>query len=176
MRLLAVFGALVLLHLALELLHGYRWWLGARPRPARNDDDDAVALGPRGSRNGLLVTLFVGLAWLPIAFAVAYLDRDVLGSVSRTIGLAACSLNGGCSGGHSGPPLTARRLGGFVVDQLIRSSSVAESAGARSNGMHGDRGRRRGARIHAVGCCASARGSIRRPRADGKPRMSDAHG
>ena len=78
--LLGAFWALTLAHLALELVHGYRWlWA---------PDLGLLALSatllwrwwPRGSRNGLLVTLFVGLAWLPVAFAlyalqsIAYLE------------------------------------------------------------------------------------------------------
>ena len=83
MWLLAAFWTLVLAHLALELVHGYRWlWA---------PDLGLLALSttllwrwwPRGSRSGLLVTLFVGLAWLPVAFAlyalqsIAYLDTGM---------------------------------------------------------------------------------------------------
>ena len=81
--LLGVFWALALAHLALELVHGYRWlWA---------PDLGMLALTatllwrwwPLGSRNGLLVTLFIGLAWLPIAFAlyamqsIAYLQTGM---------------------------------------------------------------------------------------------------
>jgi uncharacterized protein involved in response to NO len=81
--LLGAFWTLTLAHLAMELVHGYRWlWA---------PDLGLLALSttllwrwwPRGSRNGLLVTLFVGLAWLPVAFAlyalqsIAYLDTGM---------------------------------------------------------------------------------------------------
>jgi uncharacterized protein involved in response to NO len=67
---LGAFRALTLAHLALELVHGYRWlWA---------PDLGLLALTttllwrwwPRAARNGLLVTLIIGLAWLPIAFAL----------------------------------------------------------------------------------------------------------
>lgn len=80
MRLLAAFWPLCLGHLALELFHAYswlwlvdlpllaltatllwRWW----PRSANGRDDGTGASPP-----GLLTVLFVGLAWLPIAFAL----------------------------------------------------------------------------------------------------------
>jgi uncharacterized protein involved in response to NO len=81
--LLGLFWALAMAHLALELVHGYRWlWA---------PDLGLLALAstllwrwwPRGSRNGLLVTLFIGLAWLPIAFAlysmqsIAYIETGM---------------------------------------------------------------------------------------------------
>ena len=68
--LLAAFWALTLLHLALELVHGYRWlWA---------PDLGLFALAatlcwrwwPRGHMPGLLRALFLGLAWLPITFAL----------------------------------------------------------------------------------------------------------
>lgn len=68
--LLATFWALALLHLALELVHGYRWlWA---------PDLGLLALAttvcwrwwPRGPMPGLLRALFLGLAWLPITFAL----------------------------------------------------------------------------------------------------------
>lgn len=68
--LLSSFWVLVLLHLALELVHGYRWlWLADLPLLALS-----VTMlwrwWPRGSKPGLLTVLFVGLAWLPAAFAL----------------------------------------------------------------------------------------------------------
>jgi uncharacterized protein involved in response to NO len=70
MWLLAALWAACLLHLALELVHAYKWlWLA-----------DLSLLGlsvallwrwwPRGPQPGLLVALFVGLAWLPATFAL----------------------------------------------------------------------------------------------------------
>jgi uncharacterized protein involved in response to NO len=81
--LLGAFWALAMTHLALELVHGYRWlWA---------PDLGLLALTctllwrwwPRGPKPGLLSVLFVGLAWLPIAFAlysvqsIAYLQTGM---------------------------------------------------------------------------------------------------
>lgn len=68
--LLAAFWALCIAHLLLELLHGYGWlWLADLPLLALT----ATLLWrwwPRGDQPVLLTVLFVGLAWLPIAFAL----------------------------------------------------------------------------------------------------------
>ncbi len=68
--LLAAFWALVLLHLALELMHGYSLlWLADLPLLVLT----AVMLWkvfPRGPMPGLLRVLFLGLAWLPLSFAL----------------------------------------------------------------------------------------------------------
>jgi uncharacterized protein involved in response to NO len=70
MWLLALALALCMAHLILELLHAYGWlWTVDLPLTA-------LALlawwrwWPRGSRPALLTVLFVGLAWLPVAFAL----------------------------------------------------------------------------------------------------------
>ena len=80
---LAAAWALGLAHLALELVHAYGWlWLADLPLLA-------LTLGllvrwwPVGPKPGLLAVLFLGLAWLPVAFAlyagqsVAYLLTGV---------------------------------------------------------------------------------------------------
>ena len=68
--LLVTFWALAMLHLVLELVHGYRWlWA---------PDLGLFALAatvcwrwwPRGPMPGLLRALFLGLTWLPITFAL----------------------------------------------------------------------------------------------------------
>jgi uncharacterized protein involved in response to NO len=67
---LAAFWTLALAHLGLELVHGYAWlWLVDVPMVAltahwlwRN--------WPRGPAPALLRVLFVGYAWLPVAFAL----------------------------------------------------------------------------------------------------------
>ncbi len=68
--LLAVFWALCMGHLLLELAHAYAWsWLLDLPLLALF----ATMLWrwwPRGPRPQLLTVLFVGLAWLPLAFAL----------------------------------------------------------------------------------------------------------
>jgi uncharacterized protein involved in response to NO len=133
--LLGLCWALTLVHLALELVHGYRWlWA---------PDLGLLALSttllwrwwPRGSRNGLLVTLFIGLAWLPIAFAlyalqsVAYLETGVfrLGRApahAMFIGVFASILVAmvtRVTQGHSGRPLKMPAVAwfAFVAIQLV---------------------------------------------------------
>ncbi|MBF6023875.1 NnrS family protein [Lysobacter niastensis] len=68
--LLGLAMALCLLHLSLELVHAYSWlWLADVPLFALT-----LALcwrwWPRGRKPALLTVLFIGLAWLPIAFAL----------------------------------------------------------------------------------------------------------
>jgi uncharacterized protein involved in response to NO len=62
--------ALCLAHLALELAHAYAWlWLADLPLLALL----LLALWkwwPRGKAPGLLLVLFIGLAWLPLAIAL----------------------------------------------------------------------------------------------------------
>ncbi|QSX77666.1 NnrS family protein [Agrilutibacter solisilvae] len=81
--LLAAFWALVLAHLALELVHAYAWlWIVDLPLLFL-----AVVLWyrwwPRGKKPALLTVLFLGLAWLPAAFllyaaqSIAYLQTGV---------------------------------------------------------------------------------------------------
>jgi uncharacterized protein involved in response to NO len=70
MWLLAALWAGCMLHLALELVHAYRWlWLIDVPLLGLS-----LALlwrwWPRGPQPGLLLALFAGLAWLPATFAL----------------------------------------------------------------------------------------------------------
>jgi uncharacterized protein involved in response to NO len=70
MWLLAALWAGCMLHLALELVHAYQWlWLADMPLLGLS-----IALlwrwWPRGPQPGLLLALFVGLAWLPATFAL----------------------------------------------------------------------------------------------------------
>lgn len=67
---LGAFWGFLLLHLSLELAHGYRWlWA---------PDLSLLSLSvwicwrwwPRGKAPGILVALFIGLTWLPISFAL----------------------------------------------------------------------------------------------------------
>ena len=81
--LLAVAWTLVLLHLWLELAHAYGWlWLADLPLLALTLAL-VVRWWPAGPKPGLLTVLFLGLAWLPVAFAlyagqsVAYLLTGV---------------------------------------------------------------------------------------------------
>ena len=68
--LLALFWILVLGHLLLELVHAYGWlWLVDLPLLALL----LLALWkwwPRGKAPGILLVLFIGLAWLPVAIAL----------------------------------------------------------------------------------------------------------
>ena len=68
--LLAAFWVLCMLHLGLELVHAYAWlWLADLPLFALS----ALALWrwwPRGRAPGILAVLFIGLAWLPVTFAL----------------------------------------------------------------------------------------------------------
>ncbi|MGY0611819.1 NnrS family protein [Luteimonas sp. A537] len=70
MWLLAAFWAFCLLHLGLELAHAYAWlWLADLPLLALS----LLALWrwwPRGRKPGILAVLFLGLAWLPVTFAL----------------------------------------------------------------------------------------------------------
>jgi uncharacterized protein involved in response to NO len=70
MWLLAVMWPLLLLHLGFELAHAYAWtWLPDLALLALS----AVALArwwPRGNKPFILSALFLGFAWLPVAFAL----------------------------------------------------------------------------------------------------------
>ena len=68
--LLAAMWPLVLAHMLLELFHAYGWlWLVDLPLLLLT----ATMLWrwwPRGDKPGLLTVLFIGMAWLPLAFAL----------------------------------------------------------------------------------------------------------
>jgi uncharacterized protein involved in response to NO len=68
--LLGAFWALALLHLALELVHGYAWlWAADMPLLALTATL-CWRWWQRGDKPALLTVLFIGLAWLPVAFAL----------------------------------------------------------------------------------------------------------
>jgi uncharacterized protein involved in response to NO len=138
---LGAFWALTLAHLALELVHGYRWlWA---------PDLGLLALTttllwrwwPRAARNGLLVTLFIGLAWLPIAFAlysmqsIAYLQTGMfwLGRAPAHalfigfFGSVLIAMVTRVTQGHSGRPLRMPAVAwfAFVAIQLVALVRVA---------------------------------------------------
>lgn len=74
---LGAFWSLTLLHLALELLHAYRWlWLADLPLVALTTTL-CWRWWPRGPHPAILGALFVGLAWLPAAFAL-YLAQSLM--------------------------------------------------------------------------------------------------
>ncbi|HEY1139880.1 MAG TPA: NnrS family protein, partial [Lysobacter sp.] len=73
---LGTFWALLLVHLALELVHGYGWlWLADVPLLALTITL-CVRWWPLGPKPALLSVLFIGMAWLPIAF-VLYTAQSV---------------------------------------------------------------------------------------------------
>lgn len=78
--LLGIAWPLLLAHLALELVHGYAWlWLVDVPLLALA----SLMLArwwPRGDKPVLLTVLFVGFAWLPVAFALYALQSLVYAS------------------------------------------------------------------------------------------------
>jgi uncharacterized protein involved in response to NO len=68
--LLAAFWALAMAHLALELTHAYAWlWLVDVPLFFLTATL-CIRWWPRGPKPGLLTVLFMGLAWLPMTFAL----------------------------------------------------------------------------------------------------------
>src|SRR5690606_2343290 len=138
---LGAFWALTLIHLWLELRHGYAWlWLVDVPM--------AAMMGwllwrwwPRGRQMPpLLRVLFVGFAWLPIAF-VLYTSQSVEFSLSSEFILSrapAHALFIGFFGsllvamvtrvtqGHSGRPLVLGKVAAFafIVIQLVAVTRI----------------------------------------------------
>lgn len=138
---LGVFWALTLIHLWLELRHAYAWlWLVDAPM--------AALMGwllwrwwPRRTQMpALLRVLFVGLAWLPIAFAL-YTVQSVQFAVSSEFILGrapAHALFVGFFGsllvamvtrvtqGHSGRPLVLGKVAAFafIVIQLVAVTRI----------------------------------------------------
>lgn len=75
--LLGAFWSLTLLHLGLELAHAYRWlWLADLPLLALTATL-CWRWWPRAPHPAILGALFVGLAWLPVAFAL-YLAQSLM--------------------------------------------------------------------------------------------------
>ena len=133
--LLGVFWPLCLLHLGLELVHAYGWlWLVDIPLAALTAWMFA-RWWPRGPKPGLLAVLFIGLAWLPVAFAlyagqsVAYLLTGVywLGRAPAHalfigfFGSVLVSMVTRVTQGHSGRPLAMPRTAwvAFGLLQLV---------------------------------------------------------
>jgi len=135
MWLLGACWMLILVHLVLELVHGYRWlwipdaWLFALT---------AYTLWrwwPRGRKPGLLTVLFVGLAWLPVAFllyaaqslVLATTDAFVLGRAPAHalfigfFGSVLIAMVTRVTQGHSGRPLVMPAVAwfAFAAIQLV---------------------------------------------------------
>jgi uncharacterized protein involved in response to NO len=126
---LAVFWVLAVVHVWLELRHGYAWlWLADLPMAA-------LTLGllwlwwPRGTKMpALLRVLFVGFAWLPIAFALygfqslryAATDAFLLGRAPAHalfigfFGSLLVAMVTRVTQGHSGRPLVLGRVAAFA--------------------------------------------------------------
>lgn len=132
---LGLFWPLVLLHLALELMHGYSWlWLADLPL-ALLTGMLAWRWWPRQRMPGLLAVLFIGFAWLPLAmllFAAQSLWLAATGEFALgrapvhalTIGFSAgllVAMVTRVSQGHSGRPLAMPPVAwfAFVLLQLV---------------------------------------------------------
>lgn len=140
MWLLAALWLGLLVHLALELGHSYAWlWLVDVPLAALT----VLMLWrfwPRGPMPGLLRVLFLGLCWLPFAFALfsvqslvlALSGEFVLGRApvhALTVGFFGSLLVAmvtRVSAGHSGRPLTMDRSAwmAFAVIQLTAVARI----------------------------------------------------
>jgi uncharacterized protein involved in response to NO len=140
MRFLATFWALALLHLMLELRHDYaRLWLADVPL--------MLLFGwwswrtwPRGKSPSLLRVLFLGYAWLPIAFSMyatqslwyAITGEFVLGRAPAHalfigfFGSLLVAMVTRVTQGHSGRPLELGRVAAFafVAIQLVSVTRV----------------------------------------------------
>jgi len=139
--LLAAFWPLALGHLVLEMLHAYGWlWLVDAPLLVLT----ALMLWrwwPRGDKPGILAVLFIGMAWLPLAFAL-YLGQSIAYELTGVYWLGrgpAHALFVGFFGsvlvamvtrvtqGHSGRPLVmpAAAWFAFVAIQVVAAIRVA---------------------------------------------------
>lgn len=133
--LLAAFWALFLAHLVLELFHAYRWlWTIDLPLLALTATL-CWRWWPRGRKPVLLTVLFVGLAWLPVAFAlyaaqsVGYLLTGVywLGRAPAHalfigfFGSVLIAMVTRVTQGHAGLPLVLPRVAwfAFVAIQVV---------------------------------------------------------
>ena len=138
---LGAFWTLAMAHLALELVHGYRWLWAPDVGLLVLTTTLLWRWWPRGARNGLLLTLFVGLAWLPIAFAlysmqsIAYLQTGMfwLGRAPAHalfigfFGSVLIAMVTRVTQGHSGRPLRMPAVAwfAFVAIQLVALVRVA---------------------------------------------------
>ena len=181
--LLAAFWPLALVHLVLELFHAYGWlWLVDAPLLALT----GLMLWrwwPRGDKPGLLSVLFIGLAWLPLAFAL-YLGQSIAYEMTGVYWLGrgpAHALFIGFFGsvlvamvtrvtqGHSGRPLVMPAVAwfAFVAIQVVAAIRVAAEVLPDSMAWHA---------VAALGWLVAFTPWVVRigriylmPRADGKP-------
>ncbi|RMH90965.1 NnrS family protein [Lysobacter pythonis] len=138
--LLSAFWALCLAHLALELSHAYPWlWIVDLPM--------ALLTGyvlfrwwPRNDAPGLLWVLFIGFAWLPLAFALYAMQSALLATTGEFLlgrgpahalyvgffGSLLVAMVTRVTQGHSGQPLTMPKAGwfAFALLQLVAAVRV----------------------------------------------------
>lgn len=149
MWLLAVFWPLCLAHLALELLHAYAWlW------PV---DLALLALTaalwwrwwPRGPKPGLLAVLFLGLAWLPAAFALYAVQSAVYAAAGvywlgrgpahalfvGFFGSVLIAMVTRVTQGHSGRPLVMPAVAWFAFAAIQAVTVLRVAAEALPDGM-----------------------------------------
>jgi uncharacterized protein involved in response to NO len=146
---LAVFWALCLAHLGLELVHGYAWlWLADAPLLAltahwlwRNWPRAGVVAPPP-----LLRVLFIGYAWLPVAFALyaaqsarfAFDGHYLLGRAPAHalfvgfFGSLLVAMVTRVTQGHSGRPLALGRVPAvaFIAVQGVAIARIAAELAA----------------------------------------------
>lgn len=137
---LAAAWALLLVHLGLELTHAYAWtWIADLPLAALFAGL-LVAWWPRAPMPPLLRVLFLGFAWLPLAFALFAAQSAWFAATGEfALGRApAHALFVGFFGsllvamvtrvtqGHSGRPLVLGRVAAFafVVVQLVAVTRI----------------------------------------------------
>ncbi len=142
MWVLALFWPLTLLHVWLELRHGYTWlWLADLPLATLGAWLLTIWLPHERKMPPLLRVLFIGFAWLPIAFAL-YATQSLWFALTGEFILArapAHALFIGFFGsllvamvtrvtqGHSGRPLVLGRIAAFafIVIQAVGMTRVA---------------------------------------------------
>jgi uncharacterized protein involved in response to NO len=126
---LAAFWAMALLHVWLELRHGYAWlWLPDVPLAALAGGLLWMWWPRRTAMPALLRVLFVGFGWLPVAFALyagqsvwyALTGEFVLGRAPAHalfigyFGSLLVAMVTRVTQGHSGRPLVLGRVAGFA--------------------------------------------------------------
>lgn len=143
---IALFWALCLAHLALELVHAYAWLWTVDAALLLLTAGVCWRWWPRGRAPGILIVLFLGLAWLPVTFAlytgqsVAYLLTGMhwLGRAPAHalfvgfFGSVLIAMVTRVTQGHSGRPLrmTAVAWFAFVAVQAVAVVRIgAELAG-----------------------------------------------
>lgn len=139
--LLAAFWLVISAHLVLELSHAYAWlWLASVPMVVLSTGW-LLRIWPQGPMPGLLRVLFLGLAWLPIAFTL-YAAQSLVLLLSGEFVLGRAPVHALMVGffgsllvamvtrvsqGHSGRPLTMPAVAwlAFIVIQFSAVLRIA---------------------------------------------------